>query len=145
MELLFFYINNRIACIYTRFVKEVVIDIETEPFLYNNPVIDELVTHRGKIYGLMNLNNVLALPVIPESRVEIILLNFNGIEFGMKVGKVLNNMIVPKNRIIKPMGSEFIKEDFISYSCKVGKKNYPIISLKKVLLKDDVKKLWFKG
>ncbi|MCP4724526.1 MAG: chemotaxis protein CheW [bacterium] len=143
MEILFFKLNNKITGIFAKYLQEVVINADPVPFLPVSDIIDRLLVHKGRIFGLVDLLKFFSLPDKNGSAGEIILLKYKEIEFGVVVEKVIQRLNVAQKRITPPASKTFIPAEFVGYECKVGKRSVPIISPPKILLQKNLKDLWY--
>ncbi|MFC1554043.1 chemotaxis protein CheW [candidate division KSB1 bacterium] len=143
MEILFFRIGNLIAGIQTKFIQKVVFAPELRPFLPVSPVIKNMLIDQGRPVGLIELDKLISNQENDTNNI-VIILEFNDIKFGILVKKILQTRAVSSKKLVPP---DRIRQGIKNYTeslCQVRKTYIPVLSPEKILLYEDIRKLWFK-
>ncbi|MFC1555647.1 chemotaxis protein CheW [candidate division KSB1 bacterium] len=144
MEVLFFRLGNRVAGIPTRNIRIVLYNKETVPFLPLSEHVKEMLVNQGRAVGVVDLHTLTGVNWKNPQKKDIILLETDGIEYGLSVRKILLTRKLKKDQIRDADSSYSIPEMLQLCACDVGNKTFPIFSEKKILKHKDIKKLWYK-
>ncbi len=141
MEMLFFRIGKKLCAVPTRNLKEVVHKPALLQFLPVIPFIKDLTVRHDRAIGVVDLSYFSEKEHFFIQNVLLVFL-CEGIEYSIKVSKIIQVRNVAKTRLISPEKSTYFSPQILDSLCIVGNTHIPVISPEKILHHKRIEPLW---
>lgn len=117
LELLTFTLNSEWLAIETRFVREVLYDVEVTALPGQNGPLTGITNLRGEVLAVMSLSGLLNNPKVesnkdrPNGGHRVIVLGIEQAQFGIYVSDVIEVTGIPNNEVLDPSRQTRISEN----------------------------------